>query len=92
MSKSDLITVRVISAIGGGVIECNISQQGSVQMLKNQVAGKKRIPSESIVIVFRGRQLDESLSLTDAGIVHNDKIYLITRTEGGILSPLLIKI
>ena len=75
--------VRVISAIGGGVVECDVPQNGTVKMLKNQVAAKKNIPPNTVLIVFRGRQLNDATTYEEAGIGDGDKVYLITRTEGG---------
>ena len=34
-------------------------------------------------MVFRGQQLDDGMSLQQAGLSEGDKIYLITRTVGG---------
>lgn len=78
--------VRVISAIGGGVVDCDVPENGTVRMLKNQVAAKKKIPPDTVVIVFRGKHLNDAQTFPEAGIGDSDKVYLITRTEGGNVS------
>jgi len=76
--------VSVVSAIGGGEpIDVEISQTDSVAKLKQVVAGKRRIPASLVIIVFRGNQLDDSMTIKAAGMVDGDRCYLITRTEGG---------
>ena len=76
--------VKVVSAIGGGPpIEVEMNPQDTVGKLKAEVARIKRIPASTVIVVFRGRQLDDSETMKMAGISDGDKCYLITRTEGG---------
>ena len=48
-------------------------------------AQQKRIPARSVILVFQGKQLDESETLKSAGIEDLDKLYMITRTTGGMV-------
>lgn len=82
--------ISVVAAIGGGApIMVDLEPQDSVAKLKSMVAKERRIPASTVMIVFRGQQLDEGESLKAAGMGDGDKCYLIVRTEGGyrILVP-----
>jgi hypothetical protein len=76
--------IQVVSAIGGGApIELDLEPQETVARLKSLVAQEKRIPASTVIVVFRGNQLDDSESLKAVGMTDGDRCYLITRTEGG---------
>ncbi len=76
--------IQVVSAIGGGApIKVNMEPHETVAKLKSVVAKERRIPAATVIVVFRGQQLDDSESLKAVGMGEGDKCYLITRTEGG---------
>ncbi|MFX1464899.1 MAG: ubiquitin-like domain-containing protein [Promethearchaeota archaeon] len=76
--------VRVVSAIGGGVVDVDVPETSTVNDVKTIVSKEKKIPASTVLLVFRGRQLGDNEILAEAGIGAYDKVYLITRTEGGI--------
>lgn len=77
--------VQVVSAIGGGApIKLDMEPHDTVAKMKSKVAELRRIPANTVIVVFRGQQLDDTHSLKSVGIADGDKCYLITRTEGGI--------
>ncbi len=75
--------VRIVSAIGGGVTDIDVAENTTIGELKRMVARERRIPASTILLVFRGQQLQDNDSLIDCGVGDYDKLYLITRTEGG---------
>ncbi|MDH5400955.1 MAG: ubiquitin family protein [Candidatus Heimdallarchaeota archaeon] len=76
--------IEVVSAIGGGApIRLQVEPHETVAKLKAKVAQERRIPASTVIVVFRGQQLDDAESLKAVGIADGDKCYLITRTEGG---------
>lgn len=76
--------VSIVSAIGGGApISLQMDPHDTVAKMKSKVAELRRIPANTVIVVFRGQQLDDSHSLKAVGITDGDKCYLITRTEGG---------
>jgi hypothetical protein len=76
--------ISVVSAIGGGApIDVDIVGQATVSKLKTRVAQEKRIPASTVIVVFRGQQLDDTETIKSVGLTDGDKCYLITRTEGG---------
>jgi len=76
--------LRVVSAIGGEVIEINTPPNTTISEIKREISRRKRIPEGIFVLAFRGTEIrNENLSLVDIGASDYDKLYLITRTEGG---------
>ena len=78
--------INIVQAIGGGTITLECEKTDSLASIKERVAQQKRIPARSVILVFQGKQLDESESLKTAGIEDLDKLYMITRTTGGNIS------
>lgn len=76
--------INVVQAIGGGEITMTCDRTDSVAAIKERVAQQKKIPARSVILVFQGKQLDESETLKSAGIEDMDKLYMITRTTGGL--------
>jgi len=78
------LLIKVVSAIGGDVTELNLNPETSIQQIKNEISRRKRIPSNIFVLAFRGSEIrNENQNLKDIGAGDMDKLYLITRTEGG---------
>jgi len=76
--------VRIVSAIGGDMIEINAPPTTTIVEIKREISRRKRIPEGIFVLAFRGTEIrNENLSLAEIGVSDYDKIYLITRTEGG---------
>ncbi|HUY01111.1 MAG TPA: ubiquitin-like domain-containing protein [Candidatus Deferrimicrobium sp.] len=76
--------LKIVSAIGGDVIELNTPPTTTISEIKREISRRKRIPEGIFVLAFRGTEIrNENLSLLDIGASDYDKIYLITRTEGG---------
>jgi hypothetical protein len=76
--------IRIVSAIGGDMIELNTPPNTTITEIKREISRRKRIPEGIFVLAFRGTEIrNENLALTEIGVSDYDKIYLITRTEGG---------
>lgn len=76
--------LHIVSAIGGGSLVISCEKTDSIATIKNRVATQKKIPPRSVILVFQGKQLDEGETLKSMGIENDDKLYMITRTTGGI--------
>jgi hypothetical protein len=77
------MNLKIVSAIGGDVIDIDVPPQSSVAAVKREIASKKKIPASTVLLVYRGKQLEDDTTLEDANVGDYDKVYLITRTEGG---------
>ncbi|MHA1311969.1 MAG: ubiquitin-like domain-containing protein [Candidatus Helarchaeota archaeon] len=76
--------IRIVSAIGGDVMEIQVPPNTRIVDLKREISQRKRIPTSIFVLAFRGTEIrNENQSLADVGINDYDKLYLIARTEGG---------
>ncbi|NHJ49744.1 MAG: hypothetical protein FK733_18275 [Asgard group archaeon] len=75
--------IRVVSAIGGGVIDVEVKPNATVAELKREISVQKRIPASAVIVVYRGRQLDDNETFEEVGLTDYEKVYLIARTEGG---------
>ncbi|MFQ5819328.1 MAG: ubiquitin-like domain-containing protein [Candidatus Heimdallarchaeota archaeon] len=82
---AEKIKITIVSTIGGGSLEIETSPKATVQELKQLVSEQKRIPTSTVVFIFRGRQLADNDLLSQAGVEEGDKLFLVTRTEGGYL-------
>jgi ubiquitin-like protein Nedd8 len=82
--KEITMQINVVQAIGGGEITLTCEKHDSIAAIKEKVAREKNIPPRSVILVFQGKQLDESETLKSAGIEDMDKLYMITRTTGGL--------
>ncbi len=75
--------IKVVSAIGGNEEILSVMETSSVQEVKEMIASRKRIPPDTVIVVFRGQQLQDNQTLAAAQVGDGDKLYLITRTVGG---------
>jgi len=75
--------IKVVSAIGGGEEIISVMPDQLVRDVKRLIAEQKRIPPDTVIVVFRGNQLDDGITIEQAGVGDGDKIYLIVRTVGG---------
>lgn len=75
--------LKVVSAIGGGEEILSVMEDHLIRDVKKMIADQKRIPADTVIVVFRGQQLDDGVTLAQAGVGDGDKVYLITRTVGG---------
>jgi len=79
------MNIRIVSAIGGDVIEMTVPPETRVSDLKREISQRKRIPTSIFVLAFRGTEIrNENQTLDEVGINDYDKLYLIARTEGGM--------
>ncbi|MHA1232677.1 MAG: ubiquitin-like domain-containing protein [Candidatus Helarchaeota archaeon] len=78
------MNIRIVSAIGGDVIELSVPPTTKISDLKREISQRKRIPTSIFVLAFRGTEIrNEAQTLEDVGVNDYDKLYLIARTEGG---------
>jgi len=76
--------IEVVPAIGGSdPIAMEVEPQTSVGEIRNRVAQMRRIPANIVILAYRGAQLTDEQTVKTVGITPHDKLYLITRTEGG---------
>jgi len=77
------LKIRIVSAIGGDVLDLDVPREMAVRDLRKKIAQNKKIPESTVLLVFRGKQLEDSQTLEEVGIGEYDKVFLIVRTTGG---------
>jgi hypothetical protein len=77
------LKIKIVSAIGGDVIDVDVPPKTTVRDLRKQIAQNKKIPESTVLLVFRGKQLEDSQTLEEVGVGEYDKVFLIVRTTGG---------
>ncbi|NHI93148.1 MAG: hypothetical protein EAX96_11650 [Candidatus Lokiarchaeota archaeon] len=78
------MNIKIVSAIGGDTLDMNIDKTINIQALKEKITEIKRIPIHIYVLAYHGSEItDTTTTLEKLGVIENDKIYLIMRTEGG---------
>jgi hypothetical protein len=76
--------IEVVPAIGGSdPIALDIEPNTTIGEIRNRVAQMRRIPPNIVILAYRGAQLTDEQTVKSVGITPHDKLYLITRTEGG---------
>ncbi|MFX1597728.1 MAG: ubiquitin-like protein [Promethearchaeota archaeon] len=78
-----MMEVEIVSAIGGMKTTLEVAPSITFGELKRIIANRRRIPESTFVLAFKGMEQMDSTTLKEAGCVEKDKVYLITRTEGG---------
>ena len=78
-----MMEVEIVSAIGGMKSTVDIAPNITFGELKRIIARQRRIPETTFVLAFKGMEQLDSTTLKEAGCIEKDKVYLITRTEGG---------
>ncbi|MHA1409103.1 MAG: ubiquitin family protein [Candidatus Odinarchaeia archaeon] len=75
--------IQIISAIGGSKTDLDVDSTTTIREIKEKISNMKRIPVDTFVFAFQGKELEDTLTIKEAGIDDQDKLYLIVRTEGG---------
>lgn len=75
------ITVFVQN-IGGRTYNIQIKNSATVQELKQTIQSKEGIPVEQQRLVFEGRLIENSCSLSDYNIQHESRVFMSLRITG----------
>ncbi|NHJ84135.1 MAG: hypothetical protein FK734_01650 [Asgard group archaeon] len=75
--------IHIVSALGGCTIDLSFNPTTTVNDIIRKTAIMKRQPENSVILIYRGEQLDRNETLSNYNIKTDDNLYLIARTEGG---------
>ena len=79
------LKLDVVSAIGGGrKTYTELDATMTVADLMRVVTVEKKLPMGAVIFMHNGQQLDVEATLSEVGLMDGDKIFMVTRTEGGI--------
>ena len=72
-----------IKTLQGKSITLSISDEDTIESIKQKIFEKEGIPIEQQRLVFNGKQLEDNQTINSYGIEENSSIHLVLRLRGG---------
>ena len=79
-----------VKTLTGRTVTIAVSLNDTVESVKHKIVEKVDLPVEEQRLIFAGKQLEDSLTLRDAGIQRDSTIHLALRIRGGGLSAMYL--
>ncbi|KAH9171933.1 ubiquitin-related domain-containing protein [Lactarius sanguifluus] len=83
LSDHPLSPIVFVKMLTGETLRCDVALDLDVLMLKCVIQKKEGIPPDHQRLISRGRQLNDSSTLSSYGIQEEDVIHLVFRLSGG---------
>ena len=74
------IFVRTIS---GRTLTFNVNDDSTINQIKQEISKREQVPVSTQVLLYAGKPLDDSKTLSDYGIFTDSTLHLVYRLPGG---------
>lgn len=74
-----------VKSMSGKTLSVDVEPDESIESLKSKIQQKEGITPDQQRVVFEGKQLDSTKSISDYGIEEDSTLHLVLRLRGGDL-------